>query len=141
MQSEFCEAAEVVQFAGMTVQLISGGDASPVSVMDMNIARLCGAPKHKSLDEEKIFTLVEGQLEFTLCDTTRVLNPGDRVTVARGDVHGFTNRLDQNARMFLVSTPARHDRFFRAMAALPVPHSPESVRALCATFRQEIVGL
>jgi len=42
--------------------------------------------------------------------------------------------------MTLISTPARHDRFFEAMDALPVPHEPEQVQAVCERFGQAIVG-
>ncbi|SMF56254.1 hypothetical protein SAMN02982989_0146 [Xaviernesmea oryzae] len=43
--------------------------------------------------------------------------------------------------MTLVSTPARHDRFFQTMDALPVPHDLNDVQAVCETFGQAIVGL
>ncbi|MBB5360015.1 quercetin dioxygenase-like cupin family protein [Rhodanobacter sp. ANJX3] len=141
MQSEFCLRAETVSFSNMIAHLISGGQASPVTVMDISIHQNGGAPLHKSLDEEKIFTLIDGELDFTLMRATRTLRPGDRVTVARGDVHGFVNRKGDVARLLLVSAPSRHDAFFRAMAALPVPHAPEAVSEVCAKYRQEIVGL
>lgn len=141
MQSEFCHPAETVSFANMTVQLISGAEASPFTIMDMSVGQNGGAPLHKSLDEDKLFTLIDGTLDFTLNQTTRLLQPGNSVKVARGDIHGFVNGMERPARLLLVSAPARHDAFFRAMAALPVPHAPEAVRDVCAKYRQEIVGL
>jgi quercetin dioxygenase-like cupin family protein len=141
MNSRFCQPAETVSFANMTVRLISGGNESPVTVADMTIHQSGGAPLHRSLDEEKIFMLIEGELDFTLADTTHTLKAGSTVTVARADVHGFTNRRSEAARLLLVSAPSRHDAFFRAMAALPTPHAREAVLAVCAEYRQKIVGL
>jgi hypothetical protein len=60
--------------------------------------------------------------------------------VKRGDLHGFVNEQAADARMLLVSSPARHDEFFRALAALAVPHDREAVLKVCTLYRQEIVG-
>lgn len=144
MKSEFNPSADVVSFANMDVRLLAGvhdRDARDLTLMDMTVNSQGGAPMHRSLDEEKTFVITHGRLRFTVGDTTRDVVAGDTVNVAKGDVHGFVNEQDMSARMLLVSTPARHDAFFRAMAALPVPHDPQAVREVCETFRQEIVGL
>lgn len=144
MKSEFNPSADVVSFANMDVRLFAGvhdRDARDLTLMGMTVNPQGGAPMHRSLDEEKTFVITHGRLRFTVGDTTRDVVAGDTVNVAKGDVHGFVNEQDMSARMLLVSTPARHDAFFRAMAALPVPHDPQAVREVCETFRQEIVGL
>lgn len=144
MRSEFNPRADVVSFANMDVRLISGvpdRGARDLTIMDMTVNPQGGAPMHRSLDEEKTFLLTHGRLRFTVGDTTREVVAGDTVNVAKGEVHGFVNEQAMIARMLLVSTPACHDAFFRAMAALPVPHDPQAVREVCETFRQEIVGL
>ncbi|ALS60346.1 cupin domain-containing protein [Pandoraea norimbergensis] len=147
MQSEFNPHADTVSFANMEVRLIEGvstprhGSARDLTIMDMTVNPHGGAPMHRSLDEEKTFVLSQGRLRFTVGETTQDVAAGDTVNVAKGEVHGFTNDTDTPARMLLVSTPARHDAFFRAMAALPVPHEPEAVRKVCETYRQVILGL
>ncbi len=144
MQSEFNPLADTVSFANMDVRLIAGvydRDERDLTIMDMTVNPEGGAPMHRSLDEEKTFVLTHGRLRFTVGETTREVVAGEIVNVAKGDVHGFVNEQGVIARMLLVSTPARHDAFFRAMAALPVPHDPQAVREVCETFRQVIVGL
>jgi quercetin dioxygenase-like cupin family protein len=144
MQSEFNPHADVVSFANMDVRLVAGvqdDHERDLTILDMTVNPKGGAPLHRSLDEEKTFVLTQGALQFTVGDTTREVVVGDTVNVAKGDLHGFMNATDAPARMLLVSTPARHDAFFRAMAALPVPHDPQAVRDICRTYRQEIVGL
>lgn len=142
MSSEFNPHADTVSFANMDVRLIEGvGSPRDLTIMDMTVNPHGGAPMHRSLDEEKTFVMTQGRLQFTAGETTREIAVGDTVTVAKGDVHGFTNLLETPARMLLVSTPARHDAFFRAMAALPVPHDPNEVKAVCETYRQVILAL
>jgi quercetin dioxygenase-like cupin family protein len=137
-----------LSFANMQTRVIAGtadanpsGVAAPYTVMDMRIGTHGGAPAHRSLDEDKTFVVLEGSLEFQTGDTVRNVSPGDAVTVERGHVHGFTNRTNSDARMLLISAPAGHDAFFRAMAALPTPHDTDAVRRICEQHRQVIVGL
>ncbi|VVE14108.1 cupin [Pandoraea pneumonica] len=142
MPSEFNPHADIVSFANMDVRLIEGvGSPRDLTIMDMTVNPHGGAPMHRSLDEAKTFVMTQGRLQFTVGEVTRDVAAGDTVIVAKGDVHGFTNLMETPARMLLVSTPARHDAFFRAMAALPVPHDPNAVREVCETYRQVIVGL
>ena len=57
-----------------------------------------------------------------------------------GDVHGFVNMEQSDAIQVLVSTPARHHDFFRAMAALPANYDPAELEAVFRKFNQKIVG-
>ncbi|CAM2157562.1 cupin domain-containing protein [Paraburkholderia tropica] len=137
-----------LSFSNMKTRVIAGtADANPsrtdapYTVMEMRIGTGGGAPAHRSLDEDKTFIVLEGALEFQTGETVQRVSAGAVVTVAPGDVHGFNNCEDADARMLLVAAPARHDAFFRAMAALPVPHDVEAVRRICERYRQVIVGM
>ncbi|WP_167336038.1 cupin domain-containing protein [Paraburkholderia bannensis] len=133
----------MLSFANMQTRVIMGTtDAdAPYTVMEMRVGAGGGAPAHRSLDEDKTFVLLDGALDFRTGDVVQRVSAGEVVTVARGDVHGFTNVEDVEARMLLVAAPARHDAFFRAMAALPLPHDIEAVRRICERYRQVIVGM
>lgn len=142
METGMINTQESLQFAGMDTRVIAGlSTAAPYTAMVMRVEQGGGAPAHRSLDEDKTFVVLEGRLEYRFGDTVRDVSAGESVAVARGDVHGFTNRAATPARVLLVASPARHDGFFRAMAALPVPHALDAVRRVCAQYRQEIVGL
>jgi quercetin dioxygenase-like cupin family protein len=148
MKTAIFTPATVLSFANMETRVIAGkvdsgigvADA-PYTVMEMRIGTHGGAPAHRSLDEEKTFVMLEGTLEFQIGATVETVTAGTVVTVARGDVHGFSNPADAYARMLLISAPAGHDGFFRAMAALPTPHDIEAVRRICELHRQVIVGI
>ncbi|NIE65347.1 cupin domain-containing protein [Burkholderia sp. Ax-1719] len=142
MQTGIIDAQDVLRFAGMESRVIAGLDgAAPYTIMDMCIAPGGGAPAHRSIGEDKTFVILEGALEFRFGACVRTVVAGDALAVARGDLHGFVNRLATPARMLLVASPARHDGFFRAMAALPVPHDIDAVRRISSEFAQQIEGL
>ncbi|HEV3430179.1 MAG TPA: cupin domain-containing protein [Paraburkholderia sp.] len=142
MQTGIIDSQDVLCFAGMESRVIAGmSSEAPYTIMDMRVAPGGGAPAHRSIDEDKTFVMLEGALEFRLGEGVRAIAAGEALAVARGDLHGFTNRTTMPARMLLVASPARHDGFFRAMAALPVPHDIEAVRRICAAFGQQIEGL
>jgi dTDP-4-dehydrorhamnose 3,5-epimerase-like enzyme len=60
-------------------------------------------------------------LKYLIGEKTEIASPGARVTIPRGVVHGFTNVGKDNARHILVSTPRRHEEFFRDMHNIPDP--------------------
>jgi mannose-6-phosphate isomerase-like protein (cupin superfamily) len=139
MKSGRIEGSEVVSFAGLTTEIIAGDDGK-VTVMRMTVTPKFGAPPHMSYDEDKIFLVSAGTLRFTVQDSTFDVHAGDCVAVKGGDVHGFVNLQQCDAIQVLVSTPARHHDFFRAMAALPAGYDPAELEAVCRTFNQKIVG-
>jgi len=126
-------------FSGIEAEILLGGEQAPMTVMLMTVAPGQGAPAHISKEEDKVFCITVGRLLF-LADTRKFdASAGDRVFVGRGVTHGFS-ALVGPAQMTLVSTPARHDRFFQAMDALPTPHDLKDVQAVCERFGQAIVG-
>ncbi|WP_321877673.1 cupin domain-containing protein [Paraburkholderia bannensis] len=143
MKANTFTPSDVLSFANMQTRVIVGTSDvdAPYTVMEMRVGTGGGAPAHRSLDEDKTFVVLDGALDFLTGDTVQRVSAGTVVTVARGDIHGFTNIDDVEARMLLVAAPARHDAFFRAMAALPQPHDVEAVRQICERYRQVIVGM
>lgn len=127
-------------FAGITAEILLGGEQAPMTVMAMSVEPGQGAPAHISFSEDKVFVVVEGRLVFLVGEDIFVASPGDHVLVSRGVTHSFSALGEAPARMTLVSNPARHDRFFRAMGDLAVPHNAEDVERVCRRFEQAIVG-
>jgi quercetin dioxygenase-like cupin family protein len=127
------------RFSGIEAEILLGGEAAPFTVIAMTVQQEQGAPAHISFEEDKVFCVSEGRLLFLIDEQKVEVRAGDRLFVAKGATHGFS-ALGGVARMMLVSTPARHDRFFQAMDALPVPHDLKDVQAVCERFGQAIVG-
>ncbi len=128
------------RFSGIEAGILLGGEAAPLTVMRMLVTQGQGAPLHISHEEDKLFRILRGTLLFVIGEDRITATEGDTLFVPRGTVHGFSADGGP-AEMLLVSTPARHDRFFQAMDALPVPHRMEDVAQVCQRFAQSIVGL
>ncbi|MGI9377358.1 MAG: cupin domain-containing protein [Tsuneonella suprasediminis] len=139
-QGRVLESTGSAQFSGINASILMGGENAPFTVMDMNVAPGMGAPAHISFHEDKLFHISEGTFLFLIGDDRVEACAGDHVYVAKGQVHGFSACGNTDARMTLVSTPAHHDRFFRALSDLPVPHAAEDVEAVCKACDQKIVG-
>lgn len=130
---------ESAHFSGMNATIING-DESSETVMDILVEPGLGAPLHLSLDEDKLFLVIEGRFAFRAGNQTFPVQAGDRIAVQKGDAHAFRNVSSRPSRLILVSSPRRHDCFFKAMAALPVPHDPSEVEIVCQRYQQQIIG-
>lgn len=133
-------AASVAVFSGIEARILLGGEQAPMTVMAMQVAPAQGAPAHISPAEDKLFHVASGALSFLIGEDRVRVSAGDHLFVARGMIHGFVAVGEEAAHLTLVSTPARHDRFFLAMSALPTPHDVAQVEEICRRFEQVIVG-
>jgi quercetin dioxygenase-like cupin family protein len=120
MEAGITTEFEQTDFAGISSNIINPA-TSPFTILDMTIKPGFGAPAHISATEDKLFVVLEGTLKYLIGDSTEVVAPGARVQVPKGVVHGFTNVGPGDARHILVSTPRRHEEFFRDLHNIPEP--------------------
>jgi quercetin dioxygenase-like cupin family protein len=139
LPSGLLPVSSIASFSGIRAEILLGGVHAPMTIMRMHVADGQGAPQHISHEEDKVFHILSGRLLFVIDGQRTVAEAGDALFVPRGAVHGFCAQGGE-ARMLLVSNPARHDRFFRAMDALPLPHVMSDVAAVCQHYAQSIVG-
>jgi quercetin dioxygenase-like cupin family protein len=141
MQADITTEFETTEFAGITTAIINPYP-SPFTILDMAIKPGAGAPAHISATEDKLFMVIEGQLKYLIGDRIAVAGPGARVQVPRGTVHGFTNVGHADARHILVSTPRRHEEFFRDLHHIPNPREKnmDLLPGIAARHDQAIVG-
>jgi quercetin dioxygenase-like cupin family protein len=132
---------ETREFAGITAKIINPYP-SPFTVLDMTIKPGFGAPAHISSTEGKLFMLIEGQLKYLIGDKTETVGPGARVIIPRGITRGFTNVGVGDARHILVSTPRRHEEFFRDLHNIPEPceQHRDQLPAIAQRHDQAVVG-
>jgi quercetin dioxygenase-like cupin family protein len=141
MQPDVSTKFETTEFAGITTRIINPYPY-PVTILDMTIEPGFGAPAHISATEDKIFIVLEGRVKYLIGDEIEVAEQGARVQIPRGTVHGFTNVGSAAARHILVSTPRRHEEFFRDLHNIPSPHKEhmDLVSGIAARHDQSIVG-
>lgn len=135
-----CNTIAKATFSGIEADILIGGENSPMTVMNLTIQPSTGAPAHISHSEDKFFQITGGRLVFLVGDSRIEVKSGESISVGKGVIHSFTPLDKSVAKMTLVSTPGRHDRFFLAMDSLPNPHTMEDVQAVCEQFEQTIVG-
>ncbi|GLK71741.1 cupin domain-containing protein [Ancylobacter dichloromethanicus] len=141
MQAGITTEFETTEFAGLDTRIVNSGE-SPFTVLDMTIKPGFGAPAHISPTEDKLFIVITGRVKYLVGEDLHVAEPGARIQVPKGVIHGFTNVGDADARHILISTPRRHEEFFRALHQIPQPREQhmDMLPEIAARNDQEIVG-
>ena len=76
------------------------------------------APHSHDGFEETIYGL-EGSITWTIDGDTFALGPGEAVCVKRGQIHGFGNQGDSDAKMLCIATPGVFGpAYFREIGAI-----------------------
>jgi quercetin dioxygenase-like cupin family protein len=143
-----------VSIAGDTYTiLISGTEtAGRYCLIDMHVPEGGGPPPHRH-DFEEMFTLLEGELEFTFRGETSTIRAGSTVNIPANAPHAFKNASGAAVRMLCMASPAGLDEFFLAIGDLvdsrtapPPKLTPEEIAerqkkagSLLAKYRTEMV--
>ncbi len=134
--------------------LVSGKDTGGrYTLIDMYVPRGGGPPPHRH-DFEEMFTLLEGEIEFTFRGAPTVVRAGETVNVPSNAPHSFRNRSENPVRVLCMCSPAGQEEFFMAVGA-PLAKRTESppaldqaaaaafisrARALAPQYRTELLG-
>ncbi len=92
--------------------LVSGAEtAGRYCLIDMIVPDGGGPPPHRH-DFEEMFTLLEGELEFTFRGKTTTVRAGSTVNIPANAPHGFKNASGGPVHMLCLAAPAGLDEFF-----------------------------
>ena len=80
-------------------------------LIDMLVPDGSGPPLHRH-DFEEMFTLLEGELEFTFRGETTTVPQGATVNIPANAPHQFRNASGKTVHMLCMCTPAGQDEFF-----------------------------
>jgi quercetin dioxygenase-like cupin family protein len=104
--------------------LVSGCDtAGRYTLIDMHVPPGGGPPPHRH-DFEEMFSILDGEIEFTFRGQPMVAGAGETVNVPANAPHVFTNASDRPARLLCLCSPAGQEEFFREIG-VPVAHRTE----------------
>jgi quercetin dioxygenase-like cupin family protein len=105
-----------VSVAGGTYTILVSGaqTAGRYCLIDMLVPDGGGPPPHRH-DFEEMFTLLEGELEFTFRGQTQAIRAGSTINVPANAPHMFKNKSGGTARMLCMCTPAGQEEFFMAV--------------------------
>ena len=80
-------------------------------LIDMHVPPGGGPPPHRH-DFEEMFTILEGELEFTFRGEKHTVPAGSTINVPANAPHNFRNVSGAPARMLCMCTPAGQDEYF-----------------------------
>jgi quercetin dioxygenase-like cupin family protein len=145
-----------VSIAGDTYTILVSGDqtAGRYCLIDMHVPAGGGPPPHRH-DFEEMFTLLQGELEFTFRGQTSTIRAGSTVNIPANAPHAFKNASGEAVRMHRMASPAGLDTFFLAIGDLvdsrtapPPKLTPEEIGerqkkagSLPAKYRTEMVTM
>jgi quercetin dioxygenase-like cupin family protein len=124
--------------------LVSGAQtAGRYCLIDMLVPDGSGPPPHRH-DFEEMFTLLEGELEFTFRGNKTVLKAGETVNIPANAPHVFKNKSGKTVRMLCMCTPAGQDEFFIEVGqpvAARISPAPKLDKAAEAAFIAKVIAL
>jgi len=102
-----------ISIAGDTYTiLVAGKDtAGRYCLIDMVVPPGGGPPPHRH-DFEEMFTLLEGEIEFTFRGATSIVRAGETVNIPANAPHSFRNASGHPVRLLCMGSPAGLDEFF-----------------------------
>ena len=95
--------------------LVSGKDTQGrYCLIDMLVPDGNGPPPHRH-DFEEMFTLLDGELEFTFRGKTQTVKAPATVNIPANAPHQFKNKSGGTVHMLCMCAPAGQDEFFMAV--------------------------
>ena len=106
-----------------TVLLTGKDTAGRYCLIDMHVPP-CGGPSAHRHDFEEMFTLLEGEIEFTFRGAKTVVRAGETVNIPANAPHFFRNASGRPVRLLCMCSPAGQEEFFMAVG-VPVASRTE----------------
>lgn len=107
-----------------TVLINGANSAGRYCLIDMLIPPGGGPGSHRH-DFEEMFTLLEGEVEFTFRGQRSTVRTGQTVNIPANAPHFFRNATESTVRMLCMCTPAGQEEFFATVGvAVPGRTSP-----------------
>jgi len=134
-----------VNGSGYTMKVTRASTKGSVGFVEATVAPGGGPMPHAHRNEDEIFYMLGGELEFLDGDRTFIAGPGDFIFVPRNHRHRFTNVSSDTARMLFLFTPGGPEHFFVEAGDDPVPGGQPGVwemeRVMGTAHLAEQVGM
>ena len=107
-----------VAVVGDTYTILVSGDETGgrYCLIDMLVPDGGGPPPHRH-DFEEMFTLLDGEVEFTFRGRSQVVKAGTTVNIPSNAPHAFRNKSGRPARLLCLCAPAGQEKFFMEVGA------------------------
>ena len=115
---------------------LSGRDTNgKFTIVENNNAPGVGIPMHIHENEDEVFRILEGEMEFVVEGKTSLLKAGDTIFLPRQVPHSFKVVGESNAKAIVTIVPAGIEDMFEQLCQLPAgPPDMEKVFSICNSF-------
>jgi quercetin dioxygenase-like cupin family protein len=143
-----------IAVAGDTYTILVSGDdtAGRYCLIDMLVPPGGGPPPHRH-DFEEMFTILEGEIEFTFRGNAYTAKAGETINIPANAPHFLRNTSQKSARMLCMGSPSGLEKMFMEVGdpvasrtSVPPKLSEveqrmrmEKVKAIAAKYRTEIL--
>jgi quercetin dioxygenase-like cupin family protein len=140
------ETSVVLQRAGQGKRLNVLGDQQTIklsgkdtngqfTIIENYNGRGVGIPMHVHDNEDEIFLILEGEMEFETQGETTILKQGDMIFLPRRIPHAFRVVGTQKARASVTIMPSGIEEMFEILSKLPAGQPDlEQVADICHSF-------
>jgi len=118
-----------------TIKLSSNDTNGKFTIVENYNAPGTGIPMHVHENEDELFRILEGEMEFDTQGKISVLTAGDMILLPRQIPHAFRVVGNKNARAMVTVFPSGIEEMFEQLAQLPAgPPDFEKVQNICNSF-------
>ncbi len=118
-----------------TVKLSGSDTNGKITIVENHNPPGVGIPMHVHANEDEIFRILEGEMEFTVEGSTSLLRAGDTIFLPRQVPHSFKVVGEKHARAIITIVPSGIEEMFVALSQLPAgPPDMGKVLEICGRF-------
>lgn len=139
-QSRFNETTKLNGRSPNDIKLSGKDTAGKLSLFEYTGNEKGGPPLHFHWKQDEIFFIVEGEYLFKVGDETHELKTGDSIFLPRKVPHTFAQTTEQGRMLFMFQPSGKMEAFFRALASLKEPPTPEDRAKIFSDHDMKVVG-
>lgn len=118
-----------------TIKLTGKDTSGRFTLMENDNPPGIGIPLHVHENEDEIFRILEGEMEFTVNGQTSTLKTGDTIFLPRQIPHSFKVVGESNAKAIVTIIPSGIENMFEQLCQLPAGKPDLSkVSDICNSF-------
>lgn len=118
-----------------TIKLTGKDTNRMFTIVENDNAPGVGIPMHVHENEDEVFRILQGEIEFIVGGETRMLKAGDTIFLPRLVPHAFKVVGERNAKAIVTVIPSGIEDMFEQLSQLPAGlPDPEKVFGICSRF-------
>ncbi len=124
----------------MTVKLTGNETDGKYALVEQYNDPGVGIPPHVHANEDEVFKVIDGEVEFWLGDKTKVLKAGDMIYCPKGIPHTWKVVGTKKAKVDFGFFPAGMENMFEELAQLPAgPPDLALIAEICGRYGVEFI--